>query len=765
MPKLVKPSLVIGLGSTGCQVVLALLRRLKQDPQPLPNCQFLLLDDTPLSAYWSEQREREGPRLVATFLQLGDRPAHTRAAARAACTAQAEVISRSIANAFAEMTAVSHRDALRARDLILDTRNADFYLLASLSGVLGSGCFLDVAYLVRDFMQRRRVNHTVKGFLLLPDVLASGDPVLREARAYAALRELDFLTERGQFAATYSDRLSVRVNDRPFDLCFLLDQTNEEGFNLGDPEAFYRVVAEICYTLLTTPVGRELDTALETLTVPPRYLDGKLGAYSSIGYSALIFPAQRAADYFSHRLAAELAGEVLLRSRENRGETERRLREFVARWNLRREDGAELEEAVLQAASGVEAFSLPPPPSFAEVPPEHLLTVIDTYYAELEGKRRAAEETPPAPTDPVEQELQRLKEQQARRQEGEVESLPPSLAQIEQQLLEMSREVERDLLAQIRALLDEPLTAGVRGTLTFLRQLQERLQTLRNRLTQRVQQRRNELPQKRKQVQQRRAALARSLQTVPSPLAQVGRAFLLWFVLVYALTAGLEFLFAQGYLTSPPLLAKIFAVGGEEVQNVLAALLLLTGFALHSALTCERSRTWVIRQRTRYVASRHDLLVAELGVRTAEAARVLVQRLSRVVQAYQEAVTAYRERLTRVHQTLQQEAEALREKLFQRHCVLEEAICTEDDYERLYREFVPQLEPVATALAQNHGPLHVWTRWEEGEVAARLREFALARLEAVRRLSAEDVINRQAEHLPPLQRLEQLYSAASPLLR
>lgn len=120
-------------------------------------------------------------------------------------------------------------------------------VVASLAGGTGSGTFLDAGFLVkRYFKEAERL-----GILLLPAFFAgyAGSDRIR-ANGYAALMELNHYTFSHSFAADWTPHESEQMGPPPFTNTYLLDGRNEEGLTInsggGEYDA-YRMIAEVLY--------------------------------------------------------------------------------------------------------------------------------------------------------------------------------------------------------------------------------------------------------------------------------------------------------------------------------------------------------------------------------------------------------------------------------------------------------------------------------------------------------------------------------------
>ena len=90
------------------------------------------------------------------------------------------------------------------------------HIFAGLSGGTGSGCFLDVCYLVRKILDDKNLKATIFGYFYLPDVNLSKIPTTKPhvrdyvpINGYAAMQELDYCMQipgnGGSFRQYYKD--------------------------------------------------------------------------------------------------------------------------------------------------------------------------------------------------------------------------------------------------------------------------------------------------------------------------------------------------------------------------------------------------------------------------------------------------------------------------------------------------------------------------------------------------------------------------------
>lgn len=200
------------------------------------------------------------------------------------------------------------------------------FLLTGLSGGTGSGCFLDIAYIVRGIIERDhgsagidRVN--TLGYLFTPDINLSNKSLSEHTReyikknGYAALKELDYwmnVDSRGErFNQQYGNILTVNSPLPPFNLCHLISATNTEGKLLENAYDYcMNVTAENITNFMASEEkqsGEEFaihdyisnirtNIAQMNKAYPANY------EYNIIGASSAVLPIEEMTTYLAYRL-------------------------------------------------------------------------------------------------------------------------------------------------------------------------------------------------------------------------------------------------------------------------------------------------------------------------------------------------------------------------------------------------------------------------------------------------------------------------------
>lgn len=427
-----RPSLIIGLGGTGKEVVLNLKQRFARNfGRDLGIVRFLVIDTT-LATEDREVAELEQRVTLSPieFCYLGNidandivenlrnfpyiqswfpsslRPgvidrgaAMTRAIGRLALFWRISEVINVLGTAVRNLMALAHISLTGGATSASQEQGLNIFLVTSVCGGTGSGIFLDLAYLVRDTLQQVGLLGVSKvtGTLVLPGAFPrASDQYNLQANAYAALKELDFFMDTASFTCTYSQNppVMIDIRRRPFDLCYLIDTINENRKKLEDIRGVAELIAEAFFLFITSDSGKKLED-LE-INIRDRVLQysppptNKPAAYSSFGTSALVLPTQRIIQACAFTLGADLIEQGLLRAVEDVTALENQVKQFIDTQRLNEDPGDEVVEALLQDERGrkmtvsldaMELFASP----VAEVQAE-ARTFVDNYRREVLSK-------------------------------------------------------------------------------------------------------------------------------------------------------------------------------------------------------------------------------------------------------------------------------------------------------------------------------------------------------------------------------------------
>ena len=205
------------------------------------------------------------------------------------------------------------------------------FLLTGLSGGTGSGCFLDIAYIVRTILDHEAGGQGIDrskmmGYLFTPDVNLSNTSLSIHTKeyimknGYAALKELDYWMNiedrKERFIQNYQTRLSVNSAVAPFDLCHLISGEDMEGKVIEEAYDYcMNVTAENITNFMASEdkeSGEEfaihdyisnIETNIKQMkeaVLPANY------KYNIIGASASILPIEEMTTYMAYRLFCKI---------------------------------------------------------------------------------------------------------------------------------------------------------------------------------------------------------------------------------------------------------------------------------------------------------------------------------------------------------------------------------------------------------------------------------------------------------------------------
>ena len=295
-------TMIVGLGTLGQEIVEATARRLADRRVQPPTVAFLAV----LTQDGTDQESVPNNRIAAVTLPPADAPELTRRHARQAALAAGDRVVGALVEGLSSISRIpqpsNFKQASRTSGLAAELA---IYVVAALDDPFAGALALDLAYLCRQLArQRLNASAALTGLLLLPDTLRCDDPRPAQARAYAALCELESTMQpHDGWPARWGESLQVDGWGPPFDRgCFLLGSLNGHGLSLDQPAERVEMTAEALLQLALTPLGARCDSPL-----PPAWHSGQRSqAYGSLGVAAWVYPARALIDLAARRLAGEM---------------------------------------------------------------------------------------------------------------------------------------------------------------------------------------------------------------------------------------------------------------------------------------------------------------------------------------------------------------------------------------------------------------------------------------------------------------------------
>lgn len=188
-----------------------------------------------------------------------------------------------------------------------------FFIVGSLAGGTGAGCFLDVAQMVRHrYAAAGLPTAKIFGVFVLSQAFAqdlkekSADMKKAQGNAFASMRELRrFMLWTGcgypfdEFKENFNPAPPMTDSHPPFDMCMFLDGT---GYTINTEEAQYGVYSAMADFLLTYCVEEKIIDPANLLDAIKR-TDAPYGAF---GIHSIIYPIEDVIQTFAHKLSLEL---------------------------------------------------------------------------------------------------------------------------------------------------------------------------------------------------------------------------------------------------------------------------------------------------------------------------------------------------------------------------------------------------------------------------------------------------------------------------
>ena len=435
------PSLLIGLGGTGAEVLLRVKKQLQARGLEDKGLHRFLFIDTDYDTFSPgrrlpdiEARERclVGADKVDTFLAepdlftaLLDRfpeerlkysnieklsqgvgTGQIRSLGAFAVALEAGRVREKLIRAHNDLTGPKPMVKAKAGSTKIKIGNrVHIYLVGSLAGGMGSGSFLDVGLLSKRACQTSNPN--LVGMFALPgafddEVNGAEQKVNIRANAYGALKELQFCLDAGRekrqdigtiefnYDTVPGPNLELPPHDQLFDLCFLIGHQNSRG-ELSEIEELYNLMARSLLNDVGFSFGASVESfesQISVLDAVPRCQETKFGRrFSTISTSVLSYPATRVAEYCTYRTAESVVRDHLIGGPPAEETLRTRLSDFLDQHDLdNRGEANQLLESLLRVE---DPDSLDPAPESGEPLSRNRFDLSSNYGEDLSVEKFA----------------------------------------------------------------------------------------------------------------------------------------------------------------------------------------------------------------------------------------------------------------------------------------------------------------------------------------------------------------------------------------
>jgi hypothetical protein len=370
----VRPTLIIGLGGTGHEVLVRLKAKLldvfgkdifevvrllcfdtadeslqastsKGETVTLEEHELISISNVPVPGIlanknqWSTIHSWIPTNLPVTAVTAGARM--VRALGRVSFFFHYGIIKSRIEKAIEDVKKIGIVGRIRSSNVVVsESPVMNVFIVCSVSGGTGGGTFIDAAYLAHKLCKSKGIeNAFLTGILVLPEVFSSVRDERIRANAFAALRELDHYMTNGDLSVEYEKGKPLgRLGKTLFSICYLVDAVNEDGRRLSGIPQLAPMIAEAIRQQIASQVGKANDSRFDnvaSLHVPDE--TGAMGHYSGVGIASISFPAKQIIDVCANRLGAELISMQFLAQHADEEQLDALLRDFVASNQLERD--------------------------------------------------------------------------------------------------------------------------------------------------------------------------------------------------------------------------------------------------------------------------------------------------------------------------------------------------------------------------------------------------------------------------------------------
>lgn len=330
------PTLIIGLGGTGCEIVSRVDKLANSEQREFIRFVYFDTDANELRI-----RKEEAPYIftvqTSRRMTVGQALRTDREARENSFPTSQQLLKKPLTEGAGQVRAVSKlafdaclrdgritplHDAINElQHLNGDTleQSMRVVIVSTLVGGTGSGIVLPVSMYLRNYLENVcQKKPIIRGVCVLPDVFFRGSNKTEveknnlRANAYAALRELDAFmlkADSSQNDGTY-DKYWLKMPTpgtvdeyddytvNPMDFCFLYDGLNMDGDGLQNFEAYKQHVADCVYASSVSMLNKRLNSS-EDNTILARCEEGGRNRYCGIGSSKIVYPFHQVRDYIA----------------------------------------------------------------------------------------------------------------------------------------------------------------------------------------------------------------------------------------------------------------------------------------------------------------------------------------------------------------------------------------------------------------------------------------------------------------------------------
>jgi hypothetical protein len=226
------------------------------------------------------------------------------------------ITAASVVRNVANIQTVQERHHMEA-----NPQDLQVFVVFSIAGGTGSGMFLDLAFLLKDIFRGSQL--TSVGFILMPGLFNPTEDRIF-ANGYAALKEMEYYSYENDFDVEWPDGLRQPIPGPPFSYTYFIDRTNYAGnaVEFANRDVIFNMVAENIFKDFTQSefagykrgVRVNLDQYLVDLFAFTHLnehrepiIDQKfITRFSSFGLASITVPADRIEQACAYKLAADV---------------------------------------------------------------------------------------------------------------------------------------------------------------------------------------------------------------------------------------------------------------------------------------------------------------------------------------------------------------------------------------------------------------------------------------------------------------------------